>query len=146
MFHRLACSLFFILAVSACSSRSDIVTPEISVVGMSLQNASLLESKALFEVRVQNENEFPIEVEKAIHLFEVNGVRLGKALDDKGFTVPAFGSTKIPVELNVSSITVLSRFGELTKNRLFNYRIASTLFPKGKEGKIKVSQQGRFRP
>ncbi len=138
-------SLFAFVFVTACSS-SGIIKPEVTVVGMNVERASLWETTARFDVRVDNENEFDLEVEKSSHLLEVNGVRLGRGLSNEGFTIPAFSSTKIPVVVNVSNTTILSRLGKLTSNQALDYRISSVLYPKGQSGKIKVFQQGRFGP
>ena len=84
-------SLFAFVFVTACSS-SGIIKPEVTVVGMNVERASLWETTARFDVRVDNENEFDLEVEKSSHLLEVNGVRLGRGLSNEGFTIPAFSS------------------------------------------------------
>ncbi len=145
MLSKIVFSVFSLLFVTACSS-SAIIKPEVTVVGMNVERASLWETTARFDVRVDNENEFDLEVERASHLLEINGVRLGKGLSSEGFTIPAFSSTKIPVVVNVSNTTILSRLGKLTSNKVLDYRISSTLYPKGQNGKIKVYQQGRFGP
>jgi len=138
-------AIMFISAFSSgCSLGARMIEPEISVVGLSFQQASLLETKALFQVRVQNENDFPIEIRRSVHDLEVNGIKIGKGLNANGFSIPAFSSTTVPLDTNISNLSLLTRFKELGSAGALNYRITSTLHPSSGGRRMTLVHEGNF--
>lgn len=134
----LLCSLNFL----ACSSLGSI-PPEVAVVDLRFENVTLLETTALFSIRIDNENPYPLEVSGASHRIYLNENYVGKGLDDTGFTVPKLSSVKKDIRVHISNWSLLTNAPSMAEEETLSYRIDSTLYSdKLGFGRTRVSDTG----
>lgn len=138
----LALSVF---ALTACSLAKPFVEPELSVVNFVLENATLFETTANVELRVDNENPYPLEIDGAVHRLYLNDTYLGKGFDKSGFRIPRLSSTKSKVTIHISNLSLLTKLHSLIESNKLSYRIESTLYPKGYSyRRVTASDSGSF--
>jgi LEA14-like dessication related protein len=66
------------MILGACATFNDSAGLDVSVVGFKLNDATLLETTAVFTVRLENEGPVPIMLEGGVHKFYLNGILLAR--------------------------------------------------------------------
>ncbi len=111
----------------ACSGLRSI-PPEVAVVDLRFENVTLLETTALFSLRIDNENPYPLKISGASHRIYLNDNYVGKGLDDQGFTVPKLSSVKKDLRVHISNWSLITNAPSMAKEDTLSYRIESTLY------------------
>ena len=131
----------------SCSTlvRSDVVPPNVAVVGMQLADVQLMETAVSVNIRIENENPEPILVTGGVHKVYVDGEFIGKALDNHGCEVPPLGSVNHTVIANVSNLKLATRLGQVLNTGDYDYEIQSTVYASisdGRPRRFRVSKAG----
>ncbi|MCB0325407.1 MAG: LEA type 2 family protein, partial [Bdellovibrionales bacterium] len=113
--------------LTACSLQRT-VPPEVSVVNVLLENVTVFETVAVFTIRVDNENPFPLEIDGGVHRFYLNDNYVGKGFDETGFTIPRLSSTTQEVRVHLSNLRFFLKLQSLLESSTLSYRIESTLY------------------
>lgn len=137
--------LLLVCCLSSCTASRSFIEPEVSVVNFALENATLFETTAQIEVRVDNENPFPLHVDGAVHRLYLNDTYLGKGFDRQGFHIPRLSSETHTVTIHVSNLTLLTNMRPLLEKNGLSYRIESTIHTKGNTRRtVKAADSGSF--
>ena len=139
-------SVLFLLFSVSCSGHRDLIEPDIAIVDMKLDNVTFFETSALFTVRIDNENPYPLEIDSGVHRFYVNDVYVGKGFDRDGLTVQRLGSEIKEIKVNISNLSMFTKLQSLFEKDELSYRIDSTLHM-GSFGSrdVRLSKAGSFR-
>ncbi len=134
--------LLSFFSLSGCSLIRPFEEPEVQVVNLSFENATLFETAAVVELRIDNENPFPLEVEGGVHRLYINDVYVGKGIDNQGFSVAQLSSIKHPITIYISNVSILTKLQSLFSESTLTYRIESKLHTAGSYRSINISDKG----
>lgn len=158
--YRPALTLLLALALlpllTGCSSllwKKKAVMPTVSLANMELQGIKGLETIFRLQLRVINPNEEPIEVRGLTCTLKVNGKSFATGISDEHVTIPASGTTTVPVLVYAGVFDLVGPVIELLQNNAsqpvkpLEYALTGSLRlgEKG-EDKIPFSLQGRLPP
>jgi LEA14-like dessication related protein len=116
-------------ALAACAGPD--LHPEVTVVDLHFQDATLFEQRAEVVLRVRNPNDGALAVDGYRFNLDINGLHFARGLSDEVFTVPRLGEATTRARLTVSTMDILRQFTQLEGRSAMEYRIEGTLFVSG---------------
>jgi LEA14-like dessication related protein len=123
--------LFSLLATAlvfcGCSRSS---APTVSLVTVHFKEATLLETTAVFTLRLDNDAPAPLEITGASHKLYLNGLYVGKGLSDATMTLPRLSSVTNNVTVHLSNLALATRVKAAIESKRVDYRIQSTFYGK----------------
>lgn len=124
--------LFFSLLAGAlmlcgCSKNSSLT---VSLVNVHFKEATVLETTAVFTLRLDNAAPSPLEITGAAHNLYLNGLYVGKGLSDETLTVPRLSSVTNDVTVHLSNLALATRVKAAIESKRVDYRIQSTFYGK----------------
>lgn len=128
------------LMLASCASTREGV--DLGLRNVTLREATVLETTALFTIRVQNENPTPLKIQGSAYRIYLNGDYIGKGMTDKALEVPAFGTATQTVPVYLQNLFMAAKVRAIIEGRKFDYEIDGTLH-EGR-GKIKASGDGKL--
>ena len=136
------------LCLSACSTVPEDQGVEVNVVNLAIGEASLLETAAIFSVRIQNENAEPLVVEGAVHKIYLDGAYIGKGMSNETLTVDRLSTAVQKSTVYLRNLKLAGRLRSIMESQRVDYRIESVLHVARNGGarRIRVSNEGRFAP
>jgi len=149
-------ALIVLPLLTGCSSllwKKKAVMPTVSLANMELQGIKGLETIFRLQLRVINPDEEPIEVRGLTCTLKVNGKSFATGISDEHVTVPASGTTTVPVLVYAGVFDLVGPVIELLQNNAsqpvkpLEYALTGRLRlgEKG-EDKIPFSLQGHLPP
>jgi len=130
--------------LTSCSAQGNIKKPDIAINNVRLENITLFQTSAVFDVQIDNENPFPLEISGGVHKVYLNGTYIGKGLDKEGFKVPRLGSTQHSILVRFKNLKLLTDMQNLVEKQELNYRIESELYQEGSWRSISMVNKGSF--
>lgn len=129
--------------LTACSTYTG-PPPSVRLVDVALGDISLFETSLQVQTRIQNESPDPLRLSGAVHEVTLNGVYIGKAVNNEALTIPPLDSRIQNATFRVSNLNVLARVQELLKKDRLDYSLDSKLYlGSGTFGRsIKLSEKG----
>ena len=115
------------LMCCGCSRGS---APTVSLVTVHFKEATLLETTAVFTLRLDNDAPAPLEITGASHKLYLNGLFIGKGLSDATVTVPRLSSVTNDVTVHLSNLAMATRAKTVIESKRMDYRIQSTFYGK----------------
>jgi LEA14-like dessication related protein len=109
-------------AVAACAA-FHLERPRVSLVGVGLENVSLLQSSLVLNLRVENPNSFRLPIDRGIYTIFLAGERVGVGGTRRPLAVPAHGTSDQQIVLQLDNLRLLSRLRDLVDRRNVGYRI-----------------------
>lgn len=125
---KLLFSLLAMALVFCGCSRS--AAPTASLVTVHFKEATLLETTAVFTLRLENETPAPVEITGASHKLYLNGLFIGTGLSDATVTVPRLSSVTNDVTVHLSNLAMATRVKAVIESKRMDYRIQSTFYGK----------------
>ena len=104
--------------------------PSVNLVSVTFQNATALETTAVFTLRLSNEQPVPVEMTGSVHKIFLNGLYIGKGLSDATVTVPRLSTVTNNVTVHLSNLALATRMKAVLEAKRFDYRVQSTFFGK----------------
>ena len=104
--------------------------PSVNLVSVSFQNATALETTAVFTLRLSNEQPAPVEMNGSVHKIFLNGLYIGKGLSGATVTVPRLSTVTNDVTVHLSNLALATRMKAVLEAKRFDYRVQSTFFGK----------------
>ncbi|MCZ8132523.1 MAG: LEA type 2 family protein [Steroidobacteraceae bacterium] len=95
--HRLVPALFAVAALGAAGCAGlvpKLETPQLSVIGVEVLDAQLLEQRFSVRMRVRNPNDRDLPIRGLSYTMQVAGQDFGRGMTAKAFTVPALGEAE----------------------------------------------------
>ena len=97
------------LAALACATWRGIEEPEVSLTRVHPEKMGFFEQELDVGLRIQNPNEFPIEVHGIRFDLEIDGEPVASGQDDTRFTVPAQGEREVDLKARAQSFALLQQ-------------------------------------
>ena len=124
-----------ILTLAACvvvlcgCARKD--GPSVNLVNVHFQNATALETTATFTIRLSNDAPVARQFTGSSHRIYLNGLYVGKGLNDKTVDVPRLGTVTQDITVHLSNLALATRIKSVIETKRFDYRIQSVFYGKG---------------
>lgn len=128
--HALTLALVFASLLLAGCAALDLQTPRVSLVGIDLEDVSLLESTLAVSLRIENPNAFRLPLERGVYTFWLGGDRIGTGATRGPLDIPARSSSRHQVVLQLDNRRLLSRLRSLF-DREVDYRIEAEHYVRG---------------
>lgn len=130
MASRLLLSLVITLALllPGCASLKP-AKPEVSLAGVELLEAGLLEQRFLLKLRLTNPGEAEITIHGLRFELELNGAPFARGVSDKAVTVPRLGEAVMEVAASSNLSSLLRAVRDMAKNerKTLDYRLHGSL-------------------
>lgn len=118
--------------------------PTVDLVRVRFQNATALETTAVFTLRLSNEQPQPVELNGSVHKIFLNGLYIGKGLSDSAVTVPRLSTVTNDVTVHLNNLALATRFKAVIEAKRFDYRIQSTYFGKSWMDRRSSESEGKL--
>ena len=82
--------------------------PRVSVADIRVQDVKAMETVLILQLRILNPNDIPIDLNGVNCEMEVDGRHFASGITDTNQTVPAFGTTLVPVRVYASVLDMVS--------------------------------------
>lgn len=136
-----------LVAISGCATVSEPPPVEISLSNLRFTDATVFETVAVAEVRLENLAPEEIRVTGAVHRLSVNGTSLGKGMSGQTVSVPRLGSAPQEVEIHLRNFSLARTLREISQSRVVQYTLDSTLYvarPGGRDRSLHVVKTGQL--
>ncbi len=98
-----------LLLVTGCAGMRGLKEkPRVSVADIRVQDIKAMETVLILQLRILNPNDIPIELNGVSCEMEVDGRHFASGITDTNQTVPAFGTTLVPVSVYASVLDMVS--------------------------------------
>lgn len=114
---------------SGCATAPSDPPLEVSVVHLRFTSASVFETVARAELRLENLSSEDLQITGASHKLTINGVRIGRGLSPDTLGVPRFSGVNQEVECHLRNGALAKVIGDLARGRgtSATYVLASSL-------------------
>lgn len=135
------------LLAAGCATVSGPPPVEISLSDLHFTDATVFETVAVADVRLENLAPEEIRVTGAVHRLAVNGTSLGKGMSGQTVAVPRLGSAPQQVEIHVRNFSLARTLREIAQSRVVQYTLDSTIYVAregGRDRSVRVTKSGRL--
>jgi LEA14-like dessication related protein len=87
--------------------------PKVSIADIRIQEVKALEGVFLIKLRILNPNDVPLDLHGINCDLEINKRHFASGIGDSNQTVPAFGTTVVPVEVYASVLDMIASVADL---------------------------------
>jgi LEA14-like dessication related protein len=135
----LAISSFLIVACAGITYHA--TPPNVSIAGIELLDAQLLEQSYALTLRIQNPNETALYINGLSYTLYINGSEFATGVSNQHIEVPAYSENLLAVTLVSSTFGIVKQLRELgyNPNQSFNYRLSG----KASLGTSKIGYEAR---
>ncbi len=98
--------------------------PRVQLLDLQLQAVQLFEQRYLMTVRLQNPNDFDLDIRGFDFNIELNGKPFAQGVSDKAVSVPSFADATTEISLSSSILTLMNQLnenGDEVKYRIFGH-------------------------
>ena len=128
------------LSLSGCATIGK-EAPRVHVVDLQIQEMKTFETVLKLELRVINMNDMQIELKGIDCDLEINNKQFASGVSDQKITIPAYGTTVVPMVVYSSVLNVVRGVLGLKGKEKFEYKITGRLHL---EGNVLVPSTIRF--
>lgn len=116
----------------------------VSLVNVRFTDATVLETTAVFTVRINNETPGPLMLDGAVHRIYLEGLYVGEGLSNEKLEVPRLSSVTQNLEVHLSNLRLATRIKPIIESKIFDYKVRSVIYTQPSGGKFHVSSEGRL--
>jgi LEA14-like dessication related protein len=124
-----------ILFLISCQSVSPLSvkpeSPEVLLVDITPLDTTMFEQRMRVDLRIQNPNDFDLEVTGLDFTLHLNEQRLARGLTNKASTIPRLGDSVLSVETTTSTLDVLRQLLNLPQRQDVSYQVEGVLHTQG---------------
>ncbi len=132
--------LILLLLISACSTiNQDFIEPEVAVVNVNVSDVSLFRTKLKVAVEIDNENDFPLNIDNSIHKLYINGEYIGKGISGKNIKIEPYSKETQEINFSVQNLSIFKNIQNLAESSNLNYKIESNITAGSGWGRRKFS-------
>ena len=119
---------------------------DVTIASLHFAEATVLETTAVFTLRLQNESPSAIKLDGGVHKIYLDGIFIGKGLSGDPIEIPRFGAVTQPVKVYLRNLTMASRIKTIVEARKVDYRVDSVLHgaPGNPWSRVRISHEGTF--
>ena len=118
--------------------------PAVSLVSVQFQDATVLETTAVFTLRLSNESPSAMQFNGEAHRIYLNGLDVGTGLSDQTVTVPRLGTVTHAVTVHLSNLALATRLKAIIESKGFDYRIRSTFYGQSWFNRMQSESAGKL--
>ncbi|WP_148714593.1 LEA type 2 family protein [Chitinolyticbacter meiyuanensis] len=121
----IACALL----LAACAGvPSHFEKPRVSLAGIALKEAGILEQRFTLTLRVENPNDVAIPIKGLDTTLEINGQPLASGVAASAVTLPALGEARVAIDVTSNIATLLRQLRRAAESGAPRYKLAGKLF------------------
>lgn len=135
------------LVVLGCASVPEEPVLEAGLANLRFTRATVFETTAVLDIRLENLSPEELRVTGGSHRVMVNGIKLGTGLTGETLPVPRLGSAVQSVEFHLRNVSLARSIHDLSRSRLVDYELDSTLYlagPGGSDRRVRVRKTGQL--
>lgn len=126
------CLVIQLAVFSGCAGLGKrLETPKVNLVDIQVLEVKAFESVFQIEIRVLNPNDVPLEIKGITCDLEVNNSTLASGVSDTKTTIPAYGTSTIPMKVYSSVVDILRGMLGLQDAEKLHYRLQGKLRVEG---------------
>lgn len=122
---------FFVGCTSLTALPVQPEAPEVLLVNITPLDTTMFEQRMRVDLRVQNPNDFDLEVTGLDFTLHLNEQRLARGLTNKASTIPRLGNSVLSVETTTSTLDVLRQFLNFRQKQEVTYQVEGVLYIQG---------------
>jgi len=136
-----------LLCLAGCASLRplQIVPPEISVVNIVPMSATLFEQRLRVDLRLQNPNDFNLNLAGLDFQLAVNGSELARGLSNEAVVVPHLGESIISVAITTTALAWMRQLRTFATTQEMNYVLTGNIHL-SRVGRLPFHRSGRIAP
>lgn len=113
-----------LLCLAGCASlHRTVEAPEVFLVGLVPIGGGVFEQRVRFDLRLQNPNDFDLQLSGIEFRFDVNGEPLARGLSNQEVTVPRLGEVMVSVDASTTLVGLLHQVVRLSERRELTYEL-----------------------
>ena len=120
--------LLLVAVLSACSIPHDLQKPNVSLAGITLKDANLLQQRFTLALLVQNPNNISVPVSGLNATLSVNGQDLAQGVSNEAVTLPALGEATVHIEVVSNLAQLIRQVKAMGNTQTATYKLAGKLF------------------
>jgi LEA14-like dessication related protein len=134
------------LAVAGCAGiGQQIEPPEVFVVGLEPLQGGNFEQRFRIDLRVQNPNDFELEINGLDFELDLNGIRLTRGLSNEVVTIPRLGEAIVPVSATTTVFDLVRQVINAPSLEGVEYEVRGRLFLSNPpQGSVEFHRSGRM--
>ena len=134
------------LAVAGCAGiGQQIEPPEVFVVGLEPLQGGNFEQRFRIDLRVQNPNDFELEINGLDFELDLNGIRLTRGLSNQVVTIPRLGEEIVPVSATTTVFDLVRQVVNAASLEGVEYEVRGRLFLSNPpHGSVEFHRSGRM--
>jgi LEA14-like dessication related protein len=109
----------------------DVIPPDVQLVNLVLQDATLFEQELRVDLRIINPNDFDLPLDGMTFDLRVNGDRVARGNSNESVTIPRLGDGVMKVTTHTSSVAIVRQMINPPRDGVYQYEIKGTVFLKG---------------
>jgi len=139
--------LIALLCLAGCASLRpvQIVPPEISVVNLVPMSATLFEQRLRVDLRIQNPNDFNLNLAGLDFQLAVNGSELARVLSNEAVMVPHLGESIVSVAVTTTALAWMRQLRTFATTQEMNYALTGHIHL-SRAGRLPFRRSGRIAP
>ena len=130
------------IALLAGCARED--GPAVSLIDVHFQAATVLETTAVFTLRLENNLPEPLHLNGSVHKIYLNGLYIGSGLSDAPLDVPRLSTATDDVTVHLSNLAMATRVKSVIESKSFDYRIVSKFYGRSWFDGLRSVSEGRL--
>lgn len=139
--------LFLLFWLTGCATLTEPVeSPRVTLANLQIIDAQLFEQRYALTLRIQNPNNFDLEVNGISFEVEINGREFAHGVSNKIGTIPAFGESTMDVDVTSSLFNLVDQINALEQRQGsdLEYRIFGKISTAGRLISIPFERKGRI--
>ena len=136
------------IAILFCSCVTNRLSEDVdvSLANMRFEQATPLETTAMFTIRIQNQMPQPLDVEGGVHKIYLNGVFVGSGVSDEVTAIPRLAEGLQTVHVHLRNLSMARLIRDIIESRRVEYRLNSQIFARteGRSTTLRVSKAGNL--
>ena len=132
------------LFLTGCASLQQAEDIEVSLVNLRFEEATPLESTAIFTIRVQNQRPVSLLTEGSVHKIYLNEVYVGSGVSNESLDLPRLSEGTQTVRVHLRNLSMAGLIRDIVEQRRVAYRLDSRIYAKseGRASTLHVNRAG----
>lgn len=132
--------------VLGCASLGTLDSPELTLVNLELEDATLFETTLEVQLRIANPNPEPITFNGAKFKLTLEDRKVGRGMSPETVTISRLGTEVVSIPFHVNNATLLLRLKEILDTKSVRYGVQGTLYLERSLGnrKLKMHSEGQL--
>ena len=114
--------------------------------GLDPLETGAFEQRFRIDLRVQNPNDFDVEIDGIDVELQLNDTRLTRGLSNEAVTLPRLGEARLSVEATTTLLDLFRQIGSVGSRRNLSYRIWGRIYLADSDDSVPFEQAGSLLP